>query len=281
MLYIYFLSVLGGLFYAVTESINKNITEEKYSAFAYGFIQYFFNFILYLIPFLFFFNLPPMQIAYLYIALAVITVLIANTLLIKAYKTEDVSNISILYRISLVVSFFLGITLLQEPFSVFKLIGVFLIAVGIIVIFYEGQQLRLSSGSVIALFSGSLFGLLSYLDKIILNVFSPLAYITLTQLSMAAVSVSIPQVRLDFLRILNKYKKKIIISRLTAVFAIYLYLISIQKGSISVVNTNFQSVYLLSTVFIGIIFLKEKKYIVKKLTGSLFCTLGIILLNFF
>lgn len=152
---------------------------------------------------------------------------------------------------------------------------------GIVVIFYEGKKIKLSQGFFLALMAGLIWGTLGYLDKLIFREMTPLTLITIIQFCLAAISWLIPQVRKQFYPILKKYTLKIIISRITAVIGIYLILFSIQKGNLSVVNTNFESIYLLSTVFIGILILKESKSITKKIIGSTLCTLGIILLNIF
>ncbi|OGG36609.1 hypothetical protein A3J20_00550 [Candidatus Gottesmanbacteria bacterium RIFCSPLOWO2_02_FULL_42_29] len=64
-------------------------------------------------------------------------------------------------------------------------------------------------------------------------------------------------------------------------FFYFLFIIAISKANISIVNTNFETISLLSIVIIGIIYLKEKKNLINKIIGSLLCVLGTIFLNFF
>src|SRR3989344_5697873 len=146
MILVYFVSTITGLLFGVTESINKSITEKKFSSFAYSFVQNFFNFLIYLIPSIYFFKLPATAITYLYLILATFVMLAGNVLLIKAYKTEDVSNVSIMSESSLIISFLMGIIFLSEPYSYLGVIGIILISIGIITIMYEGKKLNPSVG---------------------------------------------------------------------------------------------------------------------------------------
>lgn len=281
MIVVYLASILSGIFYGITESLNKNITEEKYSIFAYAFLQHLFIFLIYLLPGIFYFRLPTSGISYLYIILTILITLTANILDIKAYKTEDISNITIVGTINLIISFSTGVILLSEPTNQYKLLGLFSILVGIFIIFYEGKRIRPSFGMICAFSSGVIWGFSGLVDKLGLSSINITTYTLLTHGPLALLMVFFPLVRKDAFSIWHKYKGKVISARLVVVVGLFLFYWSIQKGEVSIVRTNSNTFFLLSTVFIGIIFLKERKHTIKKLCGSLLCTLGIILLNFF
>ncbi len=281
MILAYFAAIISGTLYGLTESINKNITEEKYSSFSYFFLQIFLNFLIFLPIFLLFGSIPRDLNVYLYVVIPVTCTFFGNLFLIKAYKTEDISNINILSRSSLIITFLSGIFLLSETITIEKILGVAAIVFGILVIFYEGKRLKVSFALLLALLSGILTGLNAYFDKKALAFFNPISFIFFANLFLTILLFSIPQSYRDIKKIFTKYKKKIIISRFTSVLAFYLIIWAFQKGAISIANTNFETAFLLSGVIIGIIFLGEKKNIAKKLAGSALCTLGIILLNFF
>ncbi len=166
MFFTYIISISTGIIWGVTESINKSITEKKYSVFAYSFLQNFLNFLIYLIPFLLSFKFPAFGITYFYLLLTVIFLLVGNVLILKAYKTEDVSSVTILSKSNLVVAYFIGTIFLSEPSSVVKIIGVISIIIGIIIIFYEGKKMELNWGSVLALIAGIFWGVRFYFFKI-------------------------------------------------------------------------------------------------------------------
>ena len=112
MIFIYLVSIVSGILAGITESFNKNITEQKYSVFSYVFIQLLGTLIIFSIPFLLYGKLSSEPIAYLYIAIIVILIFLGNSAIIKSYKTEDISNTNILSRSSLVITFISGIILL-------------------------------------------------------------------------------------------------------------------------------------------------------------------------
>jgi len=281
MTIVYFAAIIAGILYGIAESITKNITEKKYSAFSYAFLQWSLNAVFYLVPFIFFWSFPTTFAAYIYFSGVLLTQIIGNVVLIKAYKTEDISIITILSRSSLVIAFLCGVFLLQEKITLLNSLGIISIIIGIIVIFYERKRLQLSPGYLFAILSGVFYGLVAYFEKMALGYFDIVSFIFLFNLSAAIILWFIPGTRRDIKPIFVKYKKQFLLTRICIVTGVFLLLWSLRSGNLSIVNTNAETSFLLSTAFIGIIFLNEKKNILKKLAGSLLCVLGIILLNFF
>jgi len=281
MIVAYFIAIIAGILSGITESLNKNITEKKYSAFSYSFLQIALNLVLITIPFFLFSSFPPIGIVYLYIFIAQIFGFIGNATLIKAYKTEDLSNVIILFQINLILPFILGATLLQEEITALNIAGILVIISGIITIFYRGKELRPTTGLLLALLSGACFGLSAYFIKVASSYISPLALIFIAEVIFTLLLLLIPQTYKDIKIIFKKYTKKLLLSRFTAVGTFYLLMWAFQRSKLSISITNFNTAFILASVFIGIIFLREKQNIPKKLVGSAFCILGIILLNFF
>jgi len=281
MIFVYLVALFAGILGGITEALNKSITEEKYSAFSYSFIQYFCLLILYSIPFFLFGSFQKVPITYIYIGILALIIFLANLLLIKSYKTEDISSVNIISRSSLIIAFLSGVVLLSEKITLLKIFGVLTIILGILLIFYERRKLKLDPGFIYALSAGILFGLVAYFDKKALGYTDPISLMFIYLVFANILFLLVPKSFKDVMAIFNKYKGQIIISRLTGVISYYLILWSISKGAISIVNTNFETMFVISTTTIGILFLNEKKNIAKKLIGSLLCALGIIFLNFF
>lgn len=281
MIFVYLVALFAGILWGITESVNKNITEKKFSSFSYFFIQVFANSLLYFIPFILYGSLVAPPAAYLLIIIPVICLFFANIFMIKAYKTEDISNLNILFRSSLPITFLSGIYLLHEKITVLNIFGVLSILLGILVIFYEGKKIKPTNGFLLALSAGILIGSVSYLRKLSFLYFNPITVVFLVHFILTILVLTIPRTYKDIKPIFLKYKKKIVYSRITAVIAFFLINWAFSKGNISIVNTNYEAAFLLSTSFIGIMLMGEKKNTGKKLTGSLLCILGIILLNFF
>ncbi len=281
MIFVYLVALLAGIFWGITESLNKSITEKRYSTFSYFFIQMSSNLLLYTIPFIMFGSIPKEPIVYLYLIIPVLFIFLGNLFLIKAYKTEDISNINILSRSGLIITFLSGTLLLHEKVSCWNILGILAIILGILVIFYEGKKIKPSTGFLLALGSGIMMGAMAYFRKLVLFYVNPITVVFSSQLLMTIVLLFIPKSYRDLKPILSKYKWKVILSRFTAVSGFYLIIWSFSQGNISIANTNYETAFLLSTAFIGIIILKERGKWGKKIIGSIFCILGIILLNFF
>lgn len=281
MIFVHLVSLLAGILWGITESLNKSITEQKYSAFSYFFLQMFPNLLLFTIPFILFGEIPKEPIVYLYLTLPVILIFLGNLFLIKAYKTEDISNINILSRSGIIITFLSGILLLNEKITYWNIFGVITIILGILVIFYEGKKIKPTTGFLFATCAGVFMGGMAYFRKLTLYYVNPITVVFSSSLFMTIILLFIPKTYRDLKPIISKYKKKIIITRFTAIAGFYLIMWSFSQGNISIANTNYETAFLLSTSFIGIWILGEKKRVVKKFIGSLFCILGIILLNFF
>lgn len=281
MIFVYLVALLAGVLWGITESLNKSITEDRFSSFSYFLIQMAFNVILYIVPFLLFGSLSNEPIAYFYLFLPTVFIFLGNLFLIKSYKTEDISNINILSRAGLIITFLSGVFLLREEVNILNVLGVFTIIAGILLIFYEGKGMKPTSGVLFALGSGILMGAMAYFRKLALFYFNPISVVFLSHLSLVSILLILPQSRKHFIPIFKKYKKRVLLSRVTAVTGFYLVIWAFANGKISVVNTNYETAFLLSTALIGIWFMQERKNVYKKLFGASFCILGILLLNFF
>ena len=64
----------------------------------------------------------------------------------KAYKVSDASIVSLVHKLSIVFSVFMGILILKENYSFFSHLGLFLILLGNIFILYEGKRISLENG---------------------------------------------------------------------------------------------------------------------------------------
>lgn len=105
---------------------------------------------------------------------------------------------------------------------------------------------------------------MAYFEKMALGYFDIVSFIFIFNLSAAIILWFIPGTRRDIKPVFIKYKKEFLITRICIVSGVFLLLWSLKSGNLSIVNTNAETSFLLSTAFIGIIFLGEKKNIPKK-----------------
>ncbi|OGF99253.1 hypothetical protein A2Y99_03210 [Candidatus Gottesmanbacteria bacterium RBG_13_37_7] len=281
MVTVYLASILAGVFYGITESVNKYITEKKYSAFSYAFIQFGINLIVYSLLFPLIRQIPGSPTPYIYLSISALLVVIGNILIIKSYKTEDISNLNILTKSSLIIAFLIGVVILKESVSILNVLAIILILLGVIIIFFEKRTIKLSPGYLTALLSGICYGVQTFFLKKSSSYFHPISFYFFFYIFTVIFMLFIPGASKDIKPIFEKYKHLIIPSRIALVIANLLFIWSIANGKIAIVNANAETTLLLSILFIGILFLGEKNNIGKKVAGSLLCIVGIILLNFF
>lgn len=281
MLLIFLASTISGILEGANETIYKKIVDKKYSSFSYGLIQWGINALLYFFLFILFGKpFPTSPESYIYLAGLLILYICGNTLIIKAYKTEEISNLNVITHISLVISFISGVFVLNEKINIFKIIGLISVIIGIVVIFYEGKKFNLSIGYLFALLSGSLYGLTSLFLKKSLITFNIFTLLFLFNLCAAILLLLNRKIVADSKKILVKHFKIILISRFFLISSSLLYLWGLNRGNISIINTNSETLTLLTTVFVGVKFLNENKNLLNKFIGVVFCSVGIYLLNF-
>lgn len=118
-------SLISGVFGGITGIITKSFIVPRYSSRSYLFLFTLLGTIFSLPLLLINHQLSTNPEAYVFLLGSAISVAIAYFFTLSAYKGEDASNIAIVSKINLVVSFLGGVLLFGESLTVYKLAGAF------------------------------------------------------------------------------------------------------------------------------------------------------------
>ncbi len=277
------------LFYLFTHNIhylefrNKNFVDKKQKRTPFSFVYNawgsFFAILIYLFtsksPFSFH-TIAPIGIILLIVASLFYGGF--ERLQFYARKTIDASTITILFRLSPVITFVTSIIFLHENFTLSKIIGMLCIITATFIIAYKNMKLSLNKNFLLAIICASLLGVAWTVDKnatqyvpnelySLIIWFLPLVviyapYIPTTALVKEFRIGSWKMILLAFLNVLGFY--------------IQLKALSLADASkvIPIINTN--SVFV---VLGGIYLLKERDNIGKKIIAGLLATVGVFFLR--
>lgn len=208
-----------------------------------------------------------------------ITFGVANLAMFKAYKTTDVSAVSLVNRLSVVVSTVAGILILNDAVPRLILPAIIAILIGSSLIVYEGGKLKVSAGIVLAVLGAVGFGIVAPYDKLVLQEYAPLTYVFVNNMVVVLFFLSMKTVRKELVPIIKEFPIPTITMSLFGVGSWALFLTIISKFSIIMLYPIWESVALITTVVGGVLMFKEKTLLVQKIVGTAITVLGIVLLS--
>lgn len=268
--------LISGVFTGCFEVFLKSLTSKKYQSTLFLFLFDIIAIIL-LLP-LFLTNLTfPRQIwPWIFYILNLLASLGANLLLITAYKFEDVSNVALITRASLVFSFIAGIIFFNETVKFTQSIGALIIVIGVLIIFLKKEKIKLISykGLLLALATAFSYAVQAIFAKLALKSFNPYTYIFLIYAGLALILLIVPKKKTDFKKAFFEIKYKIIIAVFFGVLSYITYLISYKSLPLFFVAMIQGASAVLTSVILGISFLKEKTRIANKIGGLILLLLG-------
>ena len=204
------------------------------------------------------FLLPFEKISYVFNFQIIIVLLllsfafaITDLLFIRGRQLEEVSNVSILVQLGNFWSLIGGAIIFKEVLTMSKLIAVGLIVLGSILLVWHKQKIKLTRGKYLIILATLLFTLCSFVDKKLSSYFSA-----------------------------SLYKGLLFISEAMILFLFFLIKAFQAGGEASKVLPVF-SLSLVFSVLAGIIFLKEREHIIKKIVSMILVLIGVFLLQMF
>jgi len=265
----------------IKDVINRFVmlSEDPYAyAFIGNILASVFFFILLLIAGI---TLPKESFAWIFVLLSSIVWVIIMIVANYSYKYTEVSIRAPISEIKLLILLVLSALVLSEAIVLKKLIGTLLIFGGLFVISYKGKKLfgRLSEKGVKLTLLASLFGAMVILiDKKGMGYFTPETYGFFVYL--------IPTfILLFFLRNKKKELKSIISKRWiymvsVAILSSLYYLFKLKALVLVDASIAFPVIRISSliTVLGGVIFLRERKEILKKIIATVLIMIGAILI---
>lgn len=206
--------------------------------------------------------------------LIILTQVFGNILFFKGVKRLDAGTAQIAFSSIIIWGVMLSIAFLNSHFSITQLFGIFLLLAAIIMIQYQERRLKLNIGVIYIIISAAFFAVFQVASAAVARAVSPATYLSLTYFGAAVLFCLIyPKVIKKDLISLKKAVKLTFINTLFAsiasllyfVFAYFAYQRAPDRGIVVILLT---SQVILSVIF-GMIFLKERDHILRKLVASI------------
>jgi len=277
----FILSILAGLTFAGARVVARASLRKQGSPLAFTAIH---DFIagLALLPFIWIqLELPTLSITWLYFFGFITFAFLTDWFAFLALQNIDVSEYQIINQSRNIFILFGGLLLFSEVITTSKLLSVFLIILGVIVVMYERSKLRINRGFVFTILS-TLFAVIAFsFVKLAIVDFSETAFASFGLLAVGIISFGCVGFRAkEIKKELQLNAKGIILAAiLFSGFELSLFL-ALNIGEISRVIPVTQS-SLIFAVLAGILFLRERTRLPQKAIGTVLVGIGIVLMYIF
>jgi transporter family protein len=269
---------LAGLFSGISQLINKRLVKTGFSSKTYTVVIMLFNAFL-AIPLLFYkFHIPTSLYYWVLVIISITSFAFSVLFGFKAYKTTDVSVVSIVYRLNIVLIAIVGIIFLGERYSLSAYFGLLLIFISSILFAFEGRKLKLSVGVIYALLMAFTGAIASVLDKVILNDFSPYTYAFFNNLLIGLVFAFSLKTLNEGKKLLSQNKLPVFFTAFFNIIAFVIVLVVLERTNVSKTLPTYKAFSLMTPVLLGVLILKERQKLPQKIAGVLLGLIGIFLL---
>lgn len=236
-------------------------------------------FCLLLIPF-FQWKLPNDIHVYFFLFLAILFYTVNDRLGTTVRSGVDASSYSILKQLSTVFMIVMGITFFKEPISILKLIGVTLIILSNILVFYEKGQLKLNKYVWLGILANLSYTIALFIDVNNSNEFCLPFYVFISLATPSILILLFEKIKLKEIK--NEWKrgnkKAIVLTSFAWGTMIISQLRAYQLESVVLVATLCSISVILNAIF-GYVFLKEKDKMVQKIVAGIVIIIGIFLIK--
>jgi len=236
------------------------------------------------------FLLPFEKITYLFNFQIIIVLLllsfsfaVTDLLFIRGRQLEEVSIVSILVQLGNFWALVGGTLIFKEALTMSKIVAVSIIVLGSILLIWHKQKITLTKGKYFIILATILFTLSSFVDKKMSIYFSASLYKGLLFI-IEAIILFLFFLPKKFQAIKNEFElhgKVIIIVGPLLSLAMFFLIKAFQSGGEASKVLPVFSLSLAFSVLAGIIFLKERENIPKKIIAMILVLIGTVLLQVF
>ncbi len=227
------------------------------------------------------FALPTFQNAYYILLLSILLWTIIVAVSFKSYQYIEVSIRSPLDKIKIPILLILSYIFLSETLTINKVLGTILIFFGAVLVTLKKDKLLdgfSDRGVQLTLLSALLLAVVNIVDKVAMSYWSPQVFGFLLYLFPGLIiGVLIPKRKNELSRLLKLRLLPVISVSILGLIFYYFRLQAYSIGEVSNVYPILNSAALIST-FGGIIMLKERKDILKKVISAIIMFIGILLI---
>lgn len=254
-------------------TLRKNINTYRFTGFHNLFGA------LVVLPLIFFdYRLPSSPLSWVFLFTATISSIAGDLFYFKSIAIEEMSVLTLVARLRLVIVFIFGALLFKEAITLTKILAMVLVFLGSVIVAYQRQKMRFSKGAVLMFVSNIFLAAMFIIDKKVVQEISVPLYNFINFIFSGSFFI--------FLSLKSGFSKKSFNSQ-NLIFAggagALLSLASLSRryayrfGQISVA-TPLLNLSVVFTVITGILFLNEKDRIWQKLAGLCLVLFGSLLL---
>jgi len=225
-------------------------------------------------------DLPSNLTGYLFLAIAVFFYAISDRLNTTVRSGLEASTFGIINQLSTVFMILAGLLILRDPFDLAKIIGIVLIIFSNIMLFYKKGSGKINKYILFGIFASLSFTIAIFLDVSNSLHFNLPSYVAMTLLFSALIILLFEGISLDTLR--NEFqggnRLAIVITGLSWSAMIFAQLRAYQSGNVSTI-APLLALSVISNVFVGYIFLKERSALLKKVIAAILIIISVILIR--
>lgn len=272
-----FLAVFAGLGSNLYNFFNRVVLKDDGDSLAYAWWTEFLRFGIALIFVSFDFSvILSLHTVFLLFLVGVVEV-VSSFIFYKMHRYNELSISTIISRtrliwIPIIAFFFLG-----EKLSIVEYVGIIILFLGLSIA-VSPHRLRIDKGIQLAYLSALVVAVLSIVMKAGSSQVSTsilLIFMSVTSVIVFPLFMKSPKKRI--ITIFKKNPLKILAASGFNIIAMYLYVLALRLGDVSKVTAIYQGMMIVSIIF-GIVLLKEKKDVVKKVIGATITIVGVSIL---
>jgi len=205
-----------------------------------------------------------------------------NVFIFKALKLVEASEFTIIFATRVLWTIGAAILFLGEAFAIKQLAGTVLILAGVVLVSWHSEKIKFGTkGSIFSLLAAAAFGLAFANDAFLLRNFDVPSYLSIAfiapTLGVWLISPGVTTKMRVFLE--RQFLLKLgLLGTIYAVSAITVFLAyQIGRNAAQIAPLNQLSTVVV--VILGIVFLKEKSHVFKKMVGALLGFVGMVLVG--
>ncbi len=199
----------------------------------------------------------------------------------KALQLLESSEVTILSSLRVLITIIASIIFLQESFNFQKIIGTILILISVVLVSNLKKGFKFNKGVTYTFWMVLFSGLAITVDAFNIKHYDPISYNAIQNFLISLMILIIyPKTIFQWKSFIKPsfIKAMLPLAMFSAIQGIFYYYALAKGGNASQVGPITQAQVVL-TVLLAVIFLKEKDYLLQKITASVLVTIGVLLLK--
>lgn len=226
-------------------------------------------------------ELPSWNIIFVHLIMMVIFYSLGNLFVFRAYKSAEVSEISILFATTTIWSVITAMIFLNETLTQLNILGILCILIGVVVINIKRSKWKFGEGHAYGLLAAMMFGLAFTNDAFIISTYKSVSSYMVLAFLLPGIALLISKPTklqtLHFYLDKNILLKLILCTTVYAVSAITIFSAYKVGGQASIIAPVHQTNIMLTVLF-GYLFLHERERLWQKGLGMIFAFIGVLML---